>query len=58
MEARYPKNTLFEPVICVGCGLTTLSGSNGTVQDTQHRVYKNVLWQITIEQIVLDFILL
>lgn len=26
--------------LCGDVGLTTLSGSNGTVQDTQHRVYK------------------
>lgn len=30
--------------LCGDVGLTTLSGSNGTVQDTQHRVYKKLYY--------------
>lgn len=30
--------------LCGDVGLTTLSGSNGTVQDTQHRVYKKMYY--------------
>lgn len=30
--------------LCGDLGITTLSGSNGTVQDTQHRVYKKLYY--------------